>query len=334
MNTQEKLRNKVVVVAGASAGVGRAVAREFAKYNMKVALLARGMKALKATAAEVEAAGSEALIISVDLADNEAVENAAQKIQDTWNVIDIWVNNAMVSVFAPFTKVEPEDFKRVTELTYLGQVNGTRAALKRMIPRDKGEIILVGSALAFRGIPLQSAYCGSKHAIQGFFDSLRSELIHDGSNINLSMVQLPAMNTTQFGWVKTFFDRKPQPMGKIYQPEVAARAITYLATNKRRSVWVGFSTLQTILGNKVAPGFLDHFLAKGGYQGQLTDKKEDANRKHNLYEPVDEDRGAHGDFDDRAADTSSQLWLSKNKKEIGIAAGALLLIAGLYKALE
>ena len=334
MSTYEKLNHKVIVIAGASAGVGRATAREFAKYNTKIALLSRGKKALEATAREVEAAGSEAMVLPVDLADHEAVEQAAQKIQDTWNIIDIWVNNAMLSVFAPFTKVEPEDFKRVTEVTYLGQVYGTRAALKRMVPRNKGEIILVGSALAYRGIPLQSAYCGSKHAIQGFFDSLRSELIHDGSNINLSMVQLPAMNTTQFGWVKTFFDRKPKPMGKIYQPEVAARAITYLATHKRRSVWVGFSTLQTILGNKVAPGFLDHFLAKGGYEGQLTDKKEESNRKHNLYEPVDEDRGAHGDFDDQSADTSAQLWFSKNKNELGIAAGAALFIAGLWKLLE
>ena len=330
----EKLANKVVVITGASGGVGRATAREFAQYNMKIGLIARGKEGLEAAAREVEQAGSEAMVLVTDVSNPYEIETAAQSIEEKWGKIDIWVNNAMTSVFAPFSDVTPEEFKRVTEVTYLGQVYGTHTALKRMIPKNKGAIVLVGSALAYRGIPLQSAYCGAKHGIQGFFDSLRSELIHENLDINLSMVQLPALNTTQFSWVKTAFDKKPRPMGTIYQPEIAARAIVYLATHKRRSIYVGFSTLQTILGNKVAPEFLDYLLAKTGFSGQLTENPEDPDRKYNLWEPVHEDRGAHGEFDEQAKDHSFQFWLSKNKKELGIAATAVALLIGTWTLLK
>lgn len=325
----EELNGKVVVITGASAGVGRATARAFAKYDTKIALLARGKEGLEGAAKEIEKSGSEALVFQVDVAQADQIETAAQEIEAKWGNIDIWVNNAMVSVFSPFKEMTPEEFKRVTEVTYLGQVYGTMSALKRMVARDKGSIVLVGSALAYRGIPLQSAYCGSKHATQGVFDSVRSELMHDKSNVHIGMVHLPALNTTQFSWVKTRFDKKPKPMGTIYQPEVAADAILYMATHpNRRSVYVGWSTVQTILGNKVFPGIGDQVLAKGGFSGQLTDNPEDPDRKNNLLQPVGEDRGAHGEFDQESKDHSLQFWASKNKDTIGMVA-----LAGLASAL-
>lgn len=319
-----EVAGKVVVITGASAGVGRAAAREFGKNQAKVALLARGLDGLKAAAEEIKAMGGEALPIQVDMADPDQVENAAQQIEDKLGPIDVWVNNAMNSIFCKVKDIKPEEFKRVTEVTYLGTVYGTMAAVKRMIPRNHGSVVLVGSALAYRGIPLQSAYCGAKHGIQGFFDSLKAELMNEGSNIKLSMVQLPALNTTQFGWVKSCLPNKPRPMGKIYQPEMAARAILYAATHSRREVFVGFPTFQTIIGNKIFPEYVDRVLAKSGIKGQQTDVPVDANRKNNLWNPVPGDHGAHGSFSKEAVNKSLVLWLTINT---GINAFGWLIIA-------
>jgi short-subunit dehydrogenase len=249
----------------------------------------------------------------VDVADAIAVEKAAEEIENTLGEIDVWVNNAMNSVFAYFKDVKPEEFKRVTEVTYLGQVYGTMSALKRMMKRNRGSIVLVGSALAYRGIPLQSAYCGSKHGIQGFYDSLRCELIHQNSNIKICMVQLPAMNTTQFGWVLSRLPNKPRPMGKVYQPEVAARAIVFAAKHNRRSVWVGFPTYKAIIGNKIAPWYADWVLSRNGIKGQQTDEPEEPDRKNNVWQPIPEDRGPYGNFKNIATDHSFTLWLSMNR---------------------
>ncbi|MGK7397216.1 MAG: SDR family oxidoreductase [Candidatus Cyclobacteriaceae bacterium M3_2C_046] len=318
---------KVVVVTGGSAGVGRAAVREFASQGFDVAILARGNDGLEGAKKDVEKAGQKALTFSVDVADAAQIEEAAEKVENELGPIDVWVNNAMNSVFAPFEDIILDDYKRVTEVTYLGQVYGTKAALKRMIPRNKGSIVLVGSALAYRGIPLQSAYCGAKHAIQGFFDSVRSELIHDKSAVNISMVHLPALNTTQFGWVKTKFDRKTKPMGTIFQPEVAARSIYYAATHNRRQIYVGFPTVASILGNKLAPGLLDRHLAKNGYEGQLRKEKQDPGRKDNLYAPVPGDHGAHGEFDDQAKSSSPQFWATTHLAWVYSGIAALIIIA-------
>ncbi len=318
----------VVVVTGASAGLGRSIAREFALNGYDVSLLARGEDGLKAAKKEIEEMGRRAVYYSVDVADADAVERAAEETEKQLGPITVWVNNAMNSVFSPIKEMLAEEYKRVTEVTYLGQVYGTLSALKRMLPRDKGVIILVGSALAYRGIPLQSAYCGSKHAIQGFFDSLRAELIHDKSNVRTTMVQLPAMNTTQFKFVKTRLPNKPKPMGKIYQPEVAAKAIVYAAENDRREVYVGYPTVQAIVGDKIAPELGDWYLAKTGFDGQQTDIPEDPNRPHNLWEPLPGDHGAHGTFDAESTYSSPQLWLSMHKKEIlstALAVGGVML---------
>lgn len=319
----EKENKGVVVVTGASAGLGRSIAREFAREGYDVALLARGEDGLKGAKKEVEEMGRRAVYFTVDVADASAVERAAEETEKQLGPITVWVNNAMNSVFSPVKEMEAEEYKRVTEVTYLGQVYGTLSALKRMLPRDKGVIVLVGSALAYRGIPLQSAYCGSKHAIQGFFDSLRSELLHDKSKVRATMVQLPAMNTTQFKFVKTRLPNKPKPMGKIYQPEVAAKAIVYAAENDRREVYVGYPTVQAIVGDKIAPEVGDWVLAKTGIKGQQTDIPEDPNRPNNLWEPIPGDHGAHGTFDAEATYHSPQLWLSMHKKEI--ISGALAL---------
>ncbi len=323
--------SNVVVITGASGGVGRATAREFARKGYKVALLARGKEGLEGAKKDVEALGGKALTIQLDLAEAEQVEAAAARIEEELGPISIWVNNAMNSVFSPVKEMKPEEYKRVTDVTYLGQVYGTLAAYKRMRKRNSGSIVLVGSALSYRGIPLQSAYCASKHAIQGFFDSFRSELIHDQSNINLSIVHLPAMNTTQFGWVKSRLPHKGKPMGKIYQPEVAARAIFYAAHHNRRSILVGLPTVETIVGNKFFPGLLDHYLAKIGYSGQQTEEAEEPGRPHNLWEPIPEDRGAHGSFDHMATDRSLELQAATaTKSTTALAAiGTGVLTAGL-----
>ena len=304
------------MITGASAGLGRACVRKFAEAGYDVGLLARGIDGLEGAKREVEQLGRKAVYVPVDVADAQAVEDAAAKIENELGEIDVWVNNAMNSVFSPIKEMQPEEYKRVTEVTYLGQVYGTLSALKRMLPRDRGAIVLVGSALAYRGIPLQSAYCGSKHAIEGFFDSLRTELMHDNSKVRVCMVQLPAMNTTQFGFVKSRLPNKPRPMGKIYQPEVAADAILFAAEHDRREIYVGYPTVQAIVGNKLSPELGDYVLAKNGYKGQQTDEPEDPNRKNNLWEPIPGDHGAHGTFDAEATYFSPELWLSKNKYKL------------------
>lgn len=328
---QNHFKDKVVVITGASGGVGRATAWEFAKQGAKVALLARGMEQLEATKKEVENYGGKALIIQCDVADANQVEGAAEQTEKTFGEIDVWVNNAMASVFALFKEVTPDEFKRVTEVTYLGTIYGTKAALKRMLPRDKGSIVFVGSALAYRGIPLQSAYCGAKHGIQGFYDSLRSELMHDKSNIKTCMVELPGINTTQFGWVLSKLPNKPKPMGKVYQPEVAARAIVFAAAYNRREIFVGYPTFEAIIGNKIAPWLGDFVLSKTGIKGQQTDEPAGQDRKDNVWEPVPEDRGAHGPFGDIAASKSLTLWASINRGLVSGVAGIALaaLVVGL-----
>jgi NAD(P)-dependent dehydrogenase (short-subunit alcohol dehydrogenase family) len=310
MNSQIKQKPEVVVITGASAGVGRAIVRAFAKRGAHIGLLARGHEGLEGACKDVEEAGGKALMIPTDVADADQVEAAAEKVEQTFGPIDIWINVAMASVFSPFKEMDAVDFKRVTEVTYLGQVYGTMAALRRMLPRDRGKIIQVGSALAYRGIPLQSAYCGAKHAIQGFTESVRCELIHDKSNVKISMVQLPAVNTPQFSWVKSRLPHKAQPVPPIYEPEVIADGVTYVADHYRRELFIGLSTVISIQGNKVAPGFGDWYLGKTGYKSQQTDEPEDPNRPNNLWHPVDEDHdyGAHGAFDNRARRKSWQLW--------------------------
>jgi NAD(P)-dependent dehydrogenase (short-subunit alcohol dehydrogenase family) len=315
-------RAEVVVVTGASAGVGRAVVRRFARERAHIALLARGADGLEATRREVEEAGGRALVLPTDVACWEEVDRAATETEAAFGEIDIWINNAMTSVFSPIREMQPAEYRRVTEVTYLGTVHGTLAALGRMLPRDRGTIVQVGSALAYRGIPLQSAYCAAKHATQGFMDSLHAELIHDGSRVRVSMVHLPAMNTPQFGWVKSRLPRKAQPVPPIFQPEVAAEAIFWAAHHDRRELWVGGPTVQAILADRMAPGLLDHFLAHTGYDSQQTAEPEDANRPDNLWQPVAGDHGAHGRFGDRAADRSPQLWAATHRRSLTL--GALL----------
>jgi NAD(P)-dependent dehydrogenase (short-subunit alcohol dehydrogenase family) len=323
-------RREVVVITGASAGVGRATVREFAKRRASIGLIARGTDGLEGARREVEAAGGRALVLPVDVADAAQVEAAAERVESTFGPINIWVNNAMASVFSPIKEMTAEEFKRVTEVTYLGYVYGSLAALKRMLPRDRGTIVHVGSALAYRSIPLQAAYCASKHAVLGFFASLRTELLHDGSNVKTTMVQMPALNTPQFGWVKSRLPRKAQPVPPIFQPEVAARAIYYAAHHpERREYYVGFSTVKAIFGNKLVPSFGDLYLAREGYDAQQHDGPENPNRPNNLWQPVSGDHGAHGTFDERASSFSMELWLEMNRKWLGaalglLAAGALL----------
>jgi NAD(P)-dependent dehydrogenase (short-subunit alcohol dehydrogenase family) len=320
----------VVVVTGASGGIGRAVARAYGERGAKVALLARGEAGLEAAAAEVDAAGGRGLPIPVDVADHDAVDAAAAKVEAEYGPIDVWVNVAFSSVFAPFTEISAAEFARTTEVTYLGYVYGTKAALDRMVPRDHGVVVQVGSALAYRGIPLQSAYCGAKHAVQGFTESLRCELLHDHSAVRVTMVQMPAVNTPQFDWVLSRLPRRAQPVPPIYQPEVAARAVLYAADHpKRREYWVGASTAGTLLANAVAPGLLDRYLARTGYKSQQTDQPEDPRQPENLWEPADEDRdhGAHGRFDKRSHTRSPQLWASQHHGTLAAGAAALALLS-------
>lgn len=326
----ENTSPKVVVITGASAGIGRATAIRFAKDGAKIALLARGRAGLEGARRDVEAAGGEAIIIPTDVAEPEAVESAAQRAEDEFGPLDIWVNDAMCSVFSPVKQMSPEEFKRVTEVTYLGTVYGTMAALKRMLPRDQGSIVLVGSALAYRGIPLQAAYCASKHAIQGFADSLRTELLHDKSNVRLSMVQLSAFNTPQFDWVKSRLPHKGQPVPPIFQPEVAAEGIYWAALHERRELMVGWPSLKAIFGNKIAPQYADWVLSRNGYRSQQTDAPENPNRPNNLWEPLDEDQdhGAHGRFDDRAQTFSPQLFSTTHRTLLSLAGLGSAVLAG------
>lgn len=316
-------RTETVVITGASAGVGRATARAFGRRGANVALIARGRADLEAARREVEAAGGQALVLPVDVAKPDQIEAAADATTEAFGPIDIWTNNAMTSVFSPATEMTADEYRRVTEVTYLGYVYGTLSALKRMVPRDAGVIVQVGSALAYRGIPLQSAYCGAKHAIQGFTESVRCELLHDESTVHITMVQLPALNTPQFDWVKSRLPRKPQPVPPIFQPEVAADAILWAAHHRRRELIVGWPTVLSITANRVAPSLLDRYLARTGYDSQQYDGSADPDRPNDLWEPVAIDYGAHGAFDSRAQSRSPQLWANQHRNLLGAASMAL-----------
>ena len=323
-----------MVITGATAGVGRAVAREFGVRGARVALLARGEDGLAGAAEDVRERGGTALPIAVDMADRDAVAAAARRVEAELGPVEVWVNNAMSSVFGPFTKVGLDEFERITAVDYLGYVYGTRAALDVMLPRDHGAIVQVGSALAYRGIPLQSAYCGAKHAIQGFTESLRCELLHEGSRVRVTMVQLPAINTPQFDWVRSRLLHRSQPVPPIYQPEVAARAIVYAADHpRRREYWVGASTALTLFANALAPGLLDRYLARTGYESQQTATPRDPDQPDNLWQPVDggggPDFGAHGGFDSRAHARAPQVWASHHH---GLLLGAAAVAAGAVAA--
>src|SRR3989440_3096629 len=329
-----KEKPEVVVVTGASAGVGRATVQAFARRGARLGLIARGPDGLEAARKEVEQLGGSALVFAIDVADAQKVEEAAARVEEEFGRIDIWVNNAMVSVFSPVKEMAAEEFRRVTEVTYLGVVYGTLAALKRMLSRDHGSIVQVGSALAYRGIPLQAAYCGAKHAIQGFTESLRCELLHDKSNVHVTMVQLPAVNTPQFDWVLSRLRRKAQPVPPIYQPELAARGVVHAADHpRRREYWVGGSTAATLLANAVAPGLLDRYLARTGFRAQQTDQPREPDQPANLWAPADgprePDYGAHGRFDDQAKPRSLQLWASQHHGVLAAGAAAAAALGAL-----
>lgn len=316
-------RREVVVVTGASSGIGRAIAKEFGAHGASVALLARSPEGLEGAGRDVEAAGGKALALPTDVADADQVEAAAKAAEEAFGPIDVWVNDAMTTVFAEFLQIEPKEYERATDVTYHGTVWGTQAALRRMKERDRGSIVLVGSALAYRGIPLQSAYCGAKHAIKGFFESLRCELRHDGSNVRLSMVQLPGLNTPQFEHCLAKTAKHPMPVPPIYQPEVAARAVYWAAHHDRRELYVGLPTVYTILGNKVAPWFAEWYLARTAFAGQqMQDVPLDPDRPANLFEPVPGDPGAHGRFDDPAHARSPQTWCATHRGVLGLTAAA------------
>jgi NAD(P)-dependent dehydrogenase (short-subunit alcohol dehydrogenase family) len=316
-------KTEVVVVTGASAGLGRAIVRQFAENKAHIGLLARGRAGLEGAFKEVEEAGGRALAIPTDVADPDQVEAAAEAVEQAFGPIDIWVNNAMTTVLSPVREMTPADFQRVTAVTYLGSVYGVMAALKRMLPRDRGSIIQIGSALAYRSIPLQSAYCAAKHALEGFMASLRSELLHDGSKVRIAIVHMPALNTPQFKWMKNRLPEKPQPVPPIYQPELGAKAVFCMAHNSRREMYVGGSTVKAIVGNKIAPGLLDHYLAQAAYEGQQSGTPADPNSPNNLWEPVEGDFGAHGDFDDCSRAHSIQLWANLHRNALAVAGAGI-----------
>lgn len=324
------MRNReVVVVTGASAGLGRAIARRFARDGAAVALLARGRDGLEGARRDVERLGGVGLVLPTDVSDAGAVERAAAAAEAELGPIDVWVNNAMVSVFSPVREMLPEEYQRVTNVTYLGVVHGTLAALKRMSARDRGVIIQVSSALAYRSIPLQSAYCAAKHAILGFTASLRTELIHERSNVRVTLVHMPALNTPQFSWVKSRLPRKPQPVPPIFEPEVGADAVAWAARNDcGREISVGWPSVEAVYGNKLAPGYADRYLAKTGFASQQTNEPADPDRPYNLWEPLPGDHGAHGRFDARARPFSVELWLRTHRELAAVVgaglAGALL----------
>ena len=317
-------RSEIVVITGASAGVGRATAHRFAREGARVALIARASKALDAAADEMRALGAKTLAIGVDVADAAQVEAAVERIEQELGPIDIWINAAMATIFAPVSEITPEEFRRATEVTYLGTVHCTMSVLKRMRSRDRGKIVQVGSALAYRAIPLQSAYCGAKFAIRGFTDALRVELMHEKSKVSVTMVQLSAFNTPQFQWGRTRLPRRPMPVPPIYQPEVAAAGIHYAAHHRRREVWVGYPAVKAIIGNGLVPWLADRILAKKGYAGQMDKEPVPADRPDNLFAPVDRDFGTHGRFDDRARGFSPQLWATTHR---GLVAAGLLGVA-------
>lgn len=323
-----KSRPEVVVITGSSAGVGRATAQRFARAGAKVAVLARASKALEGAVAELREMDCDVLGIPVDVADAAQVEAAAERVEQELGPIDIWINAAMATIFAPVSEISAEEFRRATEVTYLGTVHGTMSALKRMRARNRGKIVQVGSALAYRAIPLQSAYCGAKFAIRGFTDALRVELMHDKSKVGVTMVQLSAFNTPQFQWGRTRLPRRPQPVPPIYQPEVAAEGIYYAAHHQRRELWVGYPAVKAIIGNGLVPWLADRILAKKGYAGQMGKQPVAADRPDNLFDPVDHDFGTHGRFDDRSRSFSPQLWATTHRHVIAAGLlGAVLLAA-------
>lgn len=325
---------RTVLVTGASGGIGRATALAFGATGANVALLARGETGLAAAAGEVRAAGGQALAVPADIADYQQVLAAARRAEEAFGPLDVWVNVAFSSVFAQVTDIEPEEYRRITEVTYLGVVYGTKVALELMLPRDRGVIVQTGSALAKRGIPLQSGYCAAKHAVQGFHESLRTELLHRGSKVRTTIVHLPAVNTPQFDWVESRLPQRAQPMPPIYQPELAARALVYAAGRpRRREYWVAGSTVGTLLANKIMPGVLDRYLARTGYRSQQTGAPRDPDQPGNLWAPADgadgRDYGAHGGFDDRAHPRSAQWWASSHRRLLAAAAGAAIGTTGL-----
>jgi short-subunit dehydrogenase len=319
----------IVVITGASAGVGRATAAEFARRGCDIGLIARDEERLKHAAEALRRMGVRAVVAVADVSDFQALDTAASSIEQELGPIDVWVNNAMATIFGPLDSIAPEEFKRATEVTYLGQVHGTMVAMQRMRTRNRGTIVNIGSALAFRGIPLQSAYCGAKFAVRGFTDALRSELLHDGVNVHLTMVHLPAVNTPQFDWAMNKMNKRPQPVPPIFQPEVPARAIVFAAFNRRRDVWVGMPTVMAILANRIAPGLLDHYLAKAGYSGQLTDQSKQADAPANLFQTVPGPYQAHGRFDAQASGHSWEMVTDRHRDALF---GALLALGGLALA--
>ena len=322
-----------VVVTGAGAGVGRAIADKFAQEGCDVVLIARSRERLEVAAEAARQHGVKALPLPTDMADPDAVEAAADAAEREFGGIDIWVNDAMATIFAPVSEIKPDEFRRATEVTYLGTVYGTMAALRRMRPRDAGTIINIGSALSYRAIPLQSAYCGAKYAIRGFTDSLRCELLHEGSGIHLTMVHLPAVNTPQFDWARNRMGRKPQPVPPAFQPEVIARAVWFAARHHRREIWVGWPTVKAILANKVAPGLIDHYLARTGYQAQLTDADVPKDFAGNLFQPGEGHARSHGRFDAIAKDHSWEMWTTRHAQGVALA-GMLLSAVGIASLLR
>ncbi|HEX5268242.1 MAG TPA: SDR family oxidoreductase [Acidimicrobiales bacterium] len=326
---------QTVVITGASAGIARATAQLYGARGDRVGMLARGQAGVDGAVKDVEDAGGKALAVPTDVADYDQVKEAARQVEDALGPIDVWINVAFTSVFAPFWEIGPDEFKRVTEVSYLGFVYGTRVALDLMRPRDHGIIVQVGSALGDRSIPLQSAYCGAKHAINGFTSSLRTELMHEASNVHVTVVQMPAVNTPQFSWVLSRLPNHPQPVPPIYQPEVEARGVVFAADHpKRKQYWMGASTAATIVANKVAPALLDRYLARTGFKSQQTGERVDPDRPHNLWEPADgdggHDYGAHGAFDDQAHHTSPEMWVSHHARTVAAVAGAAVAVTGTF----
>jgi NAD(P)-dependent dehydrogenase (short-subunit alcohol dehydrogenase family) len=325
-NNRSHSENRVIVITGASAGVGRAAVRAFAKRyrdRARIGLLARGRDGLEGAKAEVEREGGRALVCVTDVADYAQVENAAARVEEELGPVDVWVNDAMVSMYSTFMDMTVEEFEHITRVTYLGYVHGTRAALQRMLPRDRGVIVQVSSALAHRSIPLQSAYCGAKHAINGFTEALRCELFHNNSRVRLSLVDLPGVNTTQFTWTKNNMGKKVRPTGPIFQPEVAADAIVFASENNRKEIWVGYPTTESVVGEKVASGLLDHYLSHAAWEGALRPESDSPSRPDNFWQPLPGDHGSHGPFDDQSHDASAQLWMGKHRK------GLLATVAGI-----